>query len=242
MCGIVGVVELDAVSSQESLARRVSAMTRQLRHRGPDDEGIWLDQKAGVALGHRRLAIVDLSPAGHQPMISADGSLVVVYNGEIYNADDPRRPGASPMLEVPMSITPCGGLLGLWIERHVGERSLPRRALERAYPLTRWLRPNGRNRADLLWVLSEIRRRPGTHAEFMLHSSELMPGGSPTFRDEASIERLYDDLEALFAAAEGDFYGSTLSEFRNLWVERTTRSRPSRSPGLDEAPTARAEA
>ena len=61
-------------------------MVAQLRHRGPDDAGIWLEPDAGLALGHTRLAILDLSPAGHQPMVSADGRWVISYNGEIYNA------------------------------------------------------------------------------------------------------------------------------------------------------------
>jgi asparagine synthase (glutamine-hydrolysing) len=60
-------------------------MTRSLAHRGPDDEGVWLDEEAGVGLGHRRLSIVDLSAAGHQPMVSADGRFVLTYNAEIYN-------------------------------------------------------------------------------------------------------------------------------------------------------------
>ena len=64
----------------------MQGMVAQLRHRGPDDAGIWLDPDAGLALGHTRLAILDLSPAGHQPMVSADGRWVISYNGEIYNA------------------------------------------------------------------------------------------------------------------------------------------------------------
>src|SRR5690606_35928586 len=65
-------------------------MTRSLAHRGPDDDGHWLDAAAGFALGHRRLAIVDLSPAGHQPMVSASGRWVIAFNGEIYNHADIR--------------------------------------------------------------------------------------------------------------------------------------------------------
>ena len=60
-------------------------MTGRVVHRGPDDEGYWTDADAGISLGHRRLAIVDLSPQGHQPMVSSDGRWVLSYNGEIYN-------------------------------------------------------------------------------------------------------------------------------------------------------------
>ena len=62
-----------------------------LVHRGPDKGGVWLDSDSGLALTHRRLSIVDLSPAGHQPMVSADENLVLVYNGEIYNHLQSRR-------------------------------------------------------------------------------------------------------------------------------------------------------
>jgi asparagine synthase (glutamine-hydrolysing) len=65
-------------------------MGGSLQHRGPDDDGSWIDAEAGVVLTHRRLSIVDLSPAGHQPMISADGRYVISYNGEIYSHEDMR--------------------------------------------------------------------------------------------------------------------------------------------------------
>ncbi len=84
MCGIVGIVDRRGASS-EALTARVRAMMEAIRHRGPDDDGDWVDSEAGAALGFRRLAIIDLSPGGHQPMVSADGRFVVVYNGEIYN-------------------------------------------------------------------------------------------------------------------------------------------------------------
>ena len=65
-------------------------MVATLQHRGPDDEGIWLDPEAGIALGHRRLSVIDLSAAGHQPMVSHSGRYVLTFNGEIYNHADLR--------------------------------------------------------------------------------------------------------------------------------------------------------
>ena len=62
-------------------------MADTVAHRGPDDAGVWADERAGLALGHRRLAIRDLSPTGHQPMVSSCGRYVIVYNGEIYSQD-----------------------------------------------------------------------------------------------------------------------------------------------------------
>ena len=78
MCGILGFSgSWDAHAFQRAL--------RQLGHRGPDDSGVYCDDSQGIALGHTRLSIIDLSPAGHQPMASADGAAVVAFNGEIYN-------------------------------------------------------------------------------------------------------------------------------------------------------------
>ena len=84
MCGIAGLFAPGGVADAEAQAI-VAAMTTVLRHRGPDDSGTWVDSAAGVALGHRRLSILDLSPLGHQPMHSMDGRYVITFNGEIYN-------------------------------------------------------------------------------------------------------------------------------------------------------------
>jgi len=89
MCGIAGFVKVGGFSEADA-RRTIDAQTGTLFHRGPDDGGTWLDPDAGVALGHRRLSVLDLSPAGHQPMVSATGRYVVVLNGEIYNHLDIR--------------------------------------------------------------------------------------------------------------------------------------------------------
>ncbi|MCY4319723.1 MAG: asparagine synthase (glutamine-hydrolyzing) [Alphaproteobacteria bacterium] len=89
MCGIAGAIEgrLRAAPALEDIAWK---MVVPLAHRGPDSGGVWVDAEAGIALGHRRLSIIDLSPAGAQPMVSTSGRYVLSYNGEIYNTDDLR--------------------------------------------------------------------------------------------------------------------------------------------------------
>ena len=91
MCGIAGYLAPPMLMGENALTDLAQATAAALAHRGPDDEGIWLDAEAGAALVFRRLAIIDLSARGHQPMISASGRYVMVYNGEIYNYLDLRR-------------------------------------------------------------------------------------------------------------------------------------------------------
>jgi asparagine synthase (glutamine-hydrolysing) len=88
MCGFTGFLDRAGFADGEALLRR---MADTLVHRGPDSDGYWGDGDAGIALAHRRLAIIDLSPAGHQPMLGADGRYVLTYNGEIYNHLEMRR-------------------------------------------------------------------------------------------------------------------------------------------------------
>lgn len=80
-----------AVGGGTDLATIAGRMADALAHRGPDDRGVWSDPVRGIALGHRRLSIVDLSEAGHQPMHSEDGRWVLTLNGEIYNFQELRR-------------------------------------------------------------------------------------------------------------------------------------------------------
>ena len=132
--------------------------------------------------------------------------------------DDIRRPGSSPMLEVPVTIRPNypspvrtlhrafeHGRIGKLVRRFFGA------------PLS-WLRPTGRNLDSMLSVVDWAFAEKAPVIEFMLHSSELMPGGSPTFRTAEQIEILYAHLEKLFGRlAENGARGLTLSEFRTAW-------------------------
>jgi asparagine synthase (glutamine-hydrolysing) len=91
MCGIAGILESRSQFPAEELRRIALRMADTLRHRGPDDGGVWVDAAAGIALSMRRLAILDLSPAGHQPMQSFSGRYSLIFNGEIYNCEDLRK-------------------------------------------------------------------------------------------------------------------------------------------------------
>lgn len=91
MCGITGFIDLQHQTPGELLDNLVTRMADTIRHRGPDDSGIWVDETTGVAFGFRRLAILDLSPTGHQPMLSENGRYVIIFNGEIYNFSELRE-------------------------------------------------------------------------------------------------------------------------------------------------------
>jgi asparagine synthase (glutamine-hydrolysing) len=89
MCDIGGFLIAEPWLPTAEQEARLRAMIATLRHRGPDDEGVWTDGQAGLA--HARLSIVDLSPAAHQPMASTDGSVWISYNGEVYNFAEIRQ-------------------------------------------------------------------------------------------------------------------------------------------------------
>ena len=85
MCGIAGLFDPGRTTDPGALIRQVAEMTAALTHRGPDAGGEWAEPECGLALGHRRLAVAELGPAGAQPMVSPDGRWVLDYNGELYN-------------------------------------------------------------------------------------------------------------------------------------------------------------
>lgn len=91
MCGIAGFLHGKRRPERGFLSETAAPISRAIRHRGPDAQGVWVDAEAGVAFGHARLSIIDLSEAGAQPMVSSSGRYVMTYNGEIYNFRALRR-------------------------------------------------------------------------------------------------------------------------------------------------------
>ena len=90
MCGIGGFVDPAPNPRLPAFSALATRMADTLVARGPDDSGVWVDQTHGIGLAHRRLSVIDLSASGHQPMLSADGRYVLVYNGELYNFQELR--------------------------------------------------------------------------------------------------------------------------------------------------------
>lgn len=90
MCGICGIIKIGSGGDLGGDAL-IEKMTTTLAHRGPNDSGIWRNDR--LSLGHRRLSVIDLSDAGHQPMTNEDGMVVIVFNGEVYNFQELKVPG-----------------------------------------------------------------------------------------------------------------------------------------------------
>jgi hypothetical protein len=148
-------------------------------------------------------------PRGH------GGPDYTAYPHEAYlvDLDDIRRPGRSPLLEVPVTIVPSPWRLAARARQYVGGARLARRVLDRFLPTHHWLRPTARNRGRLTTTLEAALAAGPGHLELMLHSSELMPGGSPSFPTADAIEEMYRGLADLFAAASRRCIPATLAEF-----------------------------
>jgi hypothetical protein len=151
--------------------------------------------------------------------VAAGGSDYRDFPTEPYFIDpeDIGRPGNSPLLEVPMTVSKrCPPALRPLVRAILSRPGLPRHVVSRMLR-NQWLRPNGYNRSAMIAQVEEAAAAGASHVEFMLHSSEFMPAGSPTFPDARSVERLYADLEALFERASALFSGATLGEFRHAF-------------------------
>jgi asparagine synthase (glutamine-hydrolysing) len=186
MCGIAGYFDANNGRGAADMQALVGMMADSLAHRGPDDRGMWVDPNSGVALGHRRLSIIDLSPAGHQPMVSDSGRFVLIFNGEIYNhleiladlrsrAGDIRLRGHSDT-EVMLTAFDRWGI----------ERTLPR--LSGMFAIAAWDR-----RERILWLARDrFGKKPLYYGRFgntVLFASELKALRThPSFRPELDSE------------------------------------------------------
>jgi hypothetical protein len=135
------------------------------------------------------------------------------------------RAGSSTLLEVPVTIVPEPRSIVDPLRTRLAPRSFARRVFTRLRASMAWLRPNGRNGRRMARLAGEVADREETHVEFILHSSELMPGGSPQFRSTKAIESLYDDLRALFSVAQRRFRGAGLSAFAHEWIKKESAAR-----------------
>lgn len=135
------------------------------------------------------------------------------------SVDDLRQEGGSPLLEVPMTIVANSHGFIDAVRSQLPAGSLVQRTMDHVFPRkVQWLRPTGHNLEEMLKIVQSAVRNDRSYIEFMLHSSELMAGGSPRFRKEEDIERLYEHLEELFGIIRGHFVGATLKEFRDQTV------------------------
>ena len=141
-------------------------------------------------------------------------------------------PGLDTRLEVPVSVIPGPHALVTRVSRRLLHVRPPlakaarplRRVLNHVCPAAYWLYPDGANRAQLLQILARVLADSRGHAELTLHSSELMPGGSPTFGTPAQIATLYADLEAVLSFARDRFIPSTLAEYRATFDTAVTHA------------------
>jgi hypothetical protein len=131
--------------------------------------------------------------------------------------DNLAKPGTSTLLEVPVTILSARRPVTRLLPAPIRSARVVQAGLERALP-ARWFRPTLRNQADMLRILDEVVALDRPYVEFVLHSSELMPGGSPTFKNERDIELLYECLTKVFEAAQGRFQGTTLAEYHQAFV------------------------
>lgn len=209
MCGIAGLLDLSNRRSDGELTDLAGKMAGLLHHRGPDDGGTWSDAAGGVGLGFRRLSIIDLSPAGHQPMVSGDGRHVIVFNGEIYNAEKIRAELAQ------VNATPQGGWRGhsdtevlLQACAHFGVASAVSRLIG-MFAFALWDRQTRR----LTLVRDRMGIKPVYWAQFghqFMFASELKAlRVHPDFHAEMDSAALADYLRFAYVPAPRSIYRNT---------------------------------
>jgi hypothetical protein len=212
------------------MAAKVATMTALLRERFGEAvvshrAGRWgLDARyARVLVAHGYLVDCSVTPgvSWRDHLGAPDGTGGPDFSSApetpyFLSLEDVTRPGPSPLLEVPVSVVRGPGAR---LARRLPSRwRLIRRVVGRGLPSAHWLRPTGRNRRQMVAIVRRALGRRAPHLTFMLHSSELMPGGSPRFPSRRAVERLYADLEGLFGLVQAVCTPMTLSEFRGLAV------------------------
>ena len=230
----------------EVVEAKVAHMARLLRERFESEivshrGGRWaLDANTAQALVRHGIRVdCSVTPGVRWLRQRLDGEAstepaVVDYQGfsmrpYLMDLDDPQmadRSGRSPLLEVPMTVVPSGLYRTLPQAYRV---PLLRRWSWGWQPTHHWMYPDGRNLEAMLRTVRRAAEQRWPHLEMVLHSSELMPGGSPTFGDADAIEKLYRDLEVLFRSVASHFRGLTLTEFADQWRARTSAQPASRT-------------
>jgi asparagine synthase (glutamine-hydrolysing) len=188
MCGVAGFLDLLRGTTEAEGTATVSRMADRIAHRGPDDSGAWADAQRGIFLAHRRLAIVDLSPAGHQPMLSPSGRYVIVLNGEIYNYQEIRRD-----LEYSSAATQWRGHSDTEVMLAAFEYWGVRKALERfvgMFAFVLW----DRQRQELTLARDRLGEKPlywGRFGGILMFASELKSfNAHPSFHGEVDRNAL----------------------------------------------------
>lgn len=151
----------------------------------------------------RRSMVVDYRKAPHEP-----------YRIDL---DDVARPGDSPLIELPLTVRRADPPALRGLRDFLPAGSLAARGISRMVPVHRWLRPRRGNLASLIALLDETAADGRPYAQFIIHSSELMPGGSPYFPEHSDVEALFADLDALFAHAATRYRGMTTGGFARKW-------------------------
>ncbi len=200
MCGLVGLIEPGPVAEPD-LRHAIGRMNATLIHRGPDDQGVWLDPPSGVALGHRRLSILDLSPQGHQPMVSHCGRFVLAFNGEIYNHRALRAAIGADVLWRGHSDTE---VLLAWIARHGVAATLAE--LNGMFAFALWDRTTRR----LTLARDRLGEKPlyyGRNGEHFLFGSELKAlTAHPRWQGEVDRDALTSYLRLCYIPAPYSIY------------------------------------
>jgi hypothetical protein len=156
---------------------------------------------------------------------ASGGSDFSTYQENAYFIDleDISHSGDSTLLEVPCSIMRQHPGLYSFLPTFLEHQPIIKKVINRLAPL-HWLRPSGRNLQSMLWIVKQSVLEKRSFIQFMIHSSELMPGGSPNFKSEDEVNHLYHDIEVVFDMASKHFIGVTLSQFHDIFIDKLQKN------------------